>query len=440
MILSPDVRVASEFLVGVFKICKSYDFLDPPYLYTKTAIRSRSRFSFKMLVAAALEFFKPIGYCRLAKDTSFAEQILFVATSTNQVGALRPLSDELKCRGVSVRWLRFFDKHSDFCLSPLRLIFFYSSFVLLAVCKNRDFIESIRRAGFRRTLWSHYFFFAATIKFSRFRGLVFFSNDHSYLPRSIRIAATQRGIRTGYLQHASVSELFPPLEFSMAFLDGPRASQIYADIAKKNAAVEQAKVYVFGSARLDPIFALRGLRRDRRTKVIGVAINKLDNLTKISERVEMLRSSGASVVIRPHPRLVLPSDFSCSMQDLDCLVKEVSGQDLIDFLLSIDALVAGDSSIHIEAIASGIPSFQADFGGCGNDYYGFLASGLVPKLDDFDLSSLNDFGIRSALLCAQRSALRYYMANRPDECRVVDNIADVVEKELILIKEVASRS
>lgn len=435
MILNPDINVARRFIGGIFKLCRGYDFLDPPYLYTRTVIRSRSKFSFKALAAAVFEFLRPIGYCRLAKGKVFSEEVLFVATSANQTDALRPLSDELQYRGVSVRWLIFFGKRSDFCLSPLCLIIFYVSFLLLAICKFRIFFESIRRAGFRRTFWSYYFFFAPGIKFNQFNGLVFFSNDHSYLPRSIRIASTQRGIRTGYLQHAAVSEIFPPLEFSMAFLDGPCASQIYADIAKRNATVVKGRVHLFGNARLDRIFALRGLRENRRVKFIGVAINKLDSLAQVSEKVKMLRYLGASVVVRPHPRLVLSSEFLSSMQELDCLVKEPSDQNLVGFLLSIDALVAGDSSIHIEAIASGIPSFQADFGGGGNDYYGFLANGLVARLQDFQLCLLYDSKARSSLLCAQSNALGYYMANRPDEYRVVDSIADVVEEELAMIKQ-----
>lgn len=56
-----------------------------------------------------------------------------------------------------------------------------------------------------------------------------FSNDHTTLPRAFLKAAQDEGIKTIYLQHASVSKKipFPPLEFDYALLEGHDALEKY---------------------------------------------------------------------------------------------------------------------------------------------------------------------------------------------------------------------
>tara|TARA_E500000331_G_scaffold326141_1_gene344053 strand:- start:288 stop:1073 length:786 start_codon:yes stop_codon:yes gene_type:complete len=57
--------------------------------------------------------------------------------------------------------------------------------------------------------------------------LIILSNDHSIYARSLRITAEILEIKTLYIQHASVSKIFPPLEFDYALLDGNVAYQNY---------------------------------------------------------------------------------------------------------------------------------------------------------------------------------------------------------------------
>src|SRR5690606_18182252 len=49
---------------------------------------------------------------------------------------------------------------------------------------------------------------------------IFFSNDHTPAARALLIAAKDLSIKTIYLQHAAVSTIFPPLNFSLSLLDG----------------------------------------------------------------------------------------------------------------------------------------------------------------------------------------------------------------------------
>ena len=64
--------------------------------------------------------------------------------------------------------------------------------------------------------------------------LVIVSNDHSLNCRSLRLAAQILGIRTLYIQHASISNIFPPLEFDYALLDGLVSYKKYVSCYEKN--------------------------------------------------------------------------------------------------------------------------------------------------------------------------------------------------------------
>ena len=56
------------------------------------------------------------------------------------------------------------------------------------------------------------------------------SNDHSPANRALLLVAKSKGIKTVYMQHASVSNLFPVLDFDYSFLDGVNAYNIYKEI------------------------------------------------------------------------------------------------------------------------------------------------------------------------------------------------------------------
>jgi hypothetical protein len=49
------------------------------------------------------------------------------------------------------------------------------------------------------------------------------SNDHNPINRALTLLALKLGVKSIYMQHASVSERFPPLRFNYAFLDGEKA-------------------------------------------------------------------------------------------------------------------------------------------------------------------------------------------------------------------------
>src|SRR5690606_16705276 len=99
-------------------------------------------------------------------------------------------------------------------------------------------LRSRRRAqGYRRIGYDHhldrylltYGYFRASLEVLGRLGpkLLLLSNDHNMETRTLEHAASRLGIRTAYVQHASVAHGFPPLAFNLAFLDGLDAARKY---------------------------------------------------------------------------------------------------------------------------------------------------------------------------------------------------------------------
>lgn len=60
--------------------------------------------------------------------------------------------------------------------------------------------------------------------------LALVSNDHSFPNRALCSLARVHGVKTAYVQHASVSARFPPLTFDYSFLDGSVSREIYRQL------------------------------------------------------------------------------------------------------------------------------------------------------------------------------------------------------------------
>jgi len=78
--------------------------------------------------------------------------------------------------------------------------------------------------------------------------IICFSNDHSHSNRSLMLAAKIEGITTLYLQHADITEKFPRLITSYAFLDGKKALKCL-----QARGIDDCKVYLTGPLRMNQL-------------------------------------------------------------------------------------------------------------------------------------------------------------------------------------------
>ena len=209
---------------------------------------------------------------------------------------------------------------------------------------------------------------------------IVFSNDHNAFCRALRVAAIDCRIKTVYLQHAAVTDQFPPLKFDLSLLDGQDSFDKY-----KRAGSVRGKVKLIGMTKFDEYFHL--INRKRNVESIGLALNNGDDFdtyfeifSKLNKRFEKMK-----YYIRFHPsievnKINVPDFFIISYTN-----KETS----FDFLANVDALFSGNSSIHLEATLMNIPSYQIkNEKDVLKDYYGFIQNKLIEEVNLHELFEL----------------------------------------------------
>tara|TARA_Y100001001_G_scaffold4669_1_gene4878 strand:+ start:14754 stop:16121 length:1368 start_codon:yes stop_codon:yes gene_type:complete len=207
---------------------------------------------------------------------------------------------------------------------------------------------------------------------------VVIANDHSCANRCLLAVARHLEIKTVYLQHASVSEIFPALCMDYAFLDGVHALEIYQK-CKKNAFDGEKRspptqIFLTGQKKKLP------KREDKKGNIIGVATNTTDDAEKIIFLIKYLLSNGLEVRFRWHPLQPIEDirKYKNELKENNLLIfSDPHSEPLADFISKVAQIICGDSSIHLEAALSGvIPIYYKATEGDIRDYYGFVSKGL----------------------------------------------------------------
>ena len=204
---------------------------------------------------------------------------------------------------------------------------------------------------------------------------VIFSNDHNDDTRSLLLACRAEGVPTAYVQHASVSTNFPPLGFDLSLLEGQDALDKYRQCGPIAGQVE-----LVGMPKADAYLGRRNLAPAVRR--VGLACNIHDPLPALTDTLVYLSRQlpELSFTLRPHPSD--GRDFGPLRQLLPALQwSDARAENVFDFLLRQDALVAADTSTHLEAMMLNVASIYYRFAAnpLTDDYYGYAARGLVAR-------------------------------------------------------------
>ncbi|MBD2720781.1 hypothetical protein IC234_01470 [Hymenobacter sp. BT189] len=230
---------------------------------------------------------------------------------------------------------------------------------------------------------------------------VIFSNDHNDDTRSLLLACRAEGVPTAYVQHASVSTSFPPLGFDLSLLEGQDALDKYRQCGPVHGRVE-----LVGMPKADAFLGLKNTAPAVRR--VGVASNVHDPLPALTEALRFLLQEfpDLSFTLRPHPSD--PRDFGPLRRALPGLRwSDARQENVFAFLQNHDALIAADTSTHLEATLLNLVSIYYRFSANPliNDYYGYAAHGLVDEARD--LPELRDLLLRYR---AQKPAGHYRRA------------------------------
>ncbi|KAA5544890.1 hypothetical protein F0145_13880 [Adhaeribacter rhizoryzae] len=207
---------------------------------------------------------------------------------------------------------------------------------------------------------------------------IIFANDHNTDPRALLLAANKLNIPTVYIQHASVSTSFPPLQFSLSLLEGQDALDKYQQCGPVT-----GEVKLIGMPKADKYLTQKNLSTTIRR--VGIAANIIDEIQPIKALLEALFQALPDIIftLRPHPgdkrNFNFVKEFGANIRFSDGKKEQA-----FDFLKQQDALIAADSSIHLEATMLNILCFYYRFNTTEfiPDYYGYAQNGLVEEVKD----------------------------------------------------------
>lgn len=304
---------------------------------------------------------------RLPLDNSIQ---MFVITN-NQRDALLPIKEKLADS--------FFVGHDVFVdyEYPIGLSYLLSLPFLPIVIWRMMQSSGFRRKYFRY-FFDHYwliygYYLAARIWLKKTNPkAIIMANDHSFQNRIILKVAKEYNILTFYLQHASVTDKFPPLAFDFALLDGMDALEKY-----NCSGLTKTKVFLIGICKFDKYY--NDINYHRMVKTLGICASNIDRVSSIERLCKKIKMAFPSlhIILRPHPgdsrydewiriSALYEMDFSDARKEMP-----------FDFLKKIDVIIAGDSNILLEAAVMNIYPMYYDISQKRADYYGFIKNGLT---------------------------------------------------------------
>ena len=176
-------------------------------------------------------------------------------------------------------------------------------------------------------------------------------NDHSPLNLLIKELYKNR-VKIVYVQHASVTTIFPKLWADHSWLWSERDAEAYS--VESN----DVKYTLTHNPRLQGLKVCKLLRENS----ILLAPNEADSIIQVQATYDILSSRGYIVKIRPHPR----DKYKYSRYFDECIL---SNSDLHDDLSTADYIVGNESGIIIEAMYIGVGLIKAAFWSENLDIY-----------------------------------------------------------------------
>jgi len=392
----------------------------------------RSKYS-GIFLQVLLFFYKVLINFKLFDKKKLKKPIFLFSETVNQFNTLKTISDALKEKGEDFYFfiskslfkknfdlenLRFMKFNFNVILVCFILIFFRTLTLYLKLKKkNQKNKISIR---FNQSCMSYIYvpYFIDILKKIDPK-IVLVSNDHSVSNRSLRLSAEMLNIKTIYLQHASVSEFFPPLEFDYALLDGKIAHQIYLSCYKNQTKenlctknnIKNCEIILSGQKKL---VIKKNRNRELSELNIGLAVNEQDSFFYVQELLNHINNNKTKCIVRTHPAQdqVFIEKLRKYIEDKDWLIWSDAREQMIsDYFAKINIMIASNSSIHLEAAIAGLPTFYYEMSEnpVTQDYYGYIKNGISLRLKkNFSLNMLRSL-IKNTFNSTQREqAIKNY--------------------------------
>lgn len=270
----------------------------------------------------------------------------------------------------------YIDSDRGFYISRYMLVsFLYIIPLLRSYFKANDINRNKIRNNFARYLLTYGKYYVAGKILKRVNPkLLVLANDHTNMNRCLMSQASEKGIKTLYVQHASVTSQFPPLDFDYSFLDGEKQFELYKKMSKTD-----SLVILSGPCRYDYMSEYL----NNNPKYIGISLNEFDEFEKVKKLCNYLKTLSVDYIkVRPHPSMGEWNKqwFDSNGISFSTPSIESPGQ----YLGSLKLQISNTSGIHLDATLLHVPSIQVQLSELDQeDIFGFVSEGLVMKVDSY---------------------------------------------------------
>jgi hypothetical protein len=207
------------------------------------------------------------------------------------------------------------------------------------------------------------------------------ANDHSPMNVAFSKAAKVFGLFRIYLQHSSITHLFPNLDFELSILFNKISANIYG-----------ADNRLLRDVLIIPRFPLEtknklSLYKDEilsSKKRIVIYLGGSNNILTLIKAIENLSSNNLiqSIYIKLHPN---PRNHGVKDQLIQIFGNEIIGTDYVSYP---HIAICGNTSVILNLLSIGIRCYHLfDLDTRRRDYYGFAASSAAKVLSINDLST-----------------------------------------------------
>jgi hypothetical protein len=305
------------------------------------------------------------------------DDILVVVTSSNQYDSIAPFINQegVKAKVVIVEFngtLRpgmlkfpiFISYLISIFLVPQTLYYYYT-------CKD-EYIKKSFRYGFKEYCLTFAYRFVNRIwlRLAKPRLLIILT-DHQMVARDMVKSAKASGVKTLYIQHASVTDHFPPLITDYAFLEGKDAQSKYLNISKGHT---DTIIELIGITKLDG--TLNRATGETAINNIGMCTNEFDDIVIADSLIALLKSEFA-LTLRPHPGDPRYEQWTETAKKHGILFSDSKSQKASDFLAGVNCVVSYNCGIITESLMLNKPTFSFQLSQNEFDHYGFLGHHIV---------------------------------------------------------------
>lgn len=370
-----DVFYLNSFLYVEHPALKSTD--------NKSSIYYLMRFIPRIIYVVFKTVFRKGFYKNFSKLSRFSNQYkdktLLISLTQNNRNAVRNLLPELYKRNENVVEL---ENVLSYDVAPVLRIFWEA-----LIAFPRTYF------GFKKQKPElHHITGAYLIDFFMTPGLVWFvdnillkdtpkivvlSNDHVNINRAIEYSCVEKGIKTLYIQHASVGDNYPKPCFTSCIFDGLDSLDKYD--------TSNTTPLVLGAMRYTELKANRLSENTKHlNSTIGIAVNVIDSEELVRDLCLKIHHilPDYGIIIRAHPNM-FRHPYSIDLS----YVKYTNACDesILSYFSKIDILISNDSCIHLDAVEYGIKSYMMTLSNEGfTDQYSYTQKGFVEFISSDD--------------------------------------------------------